>query len=135
MVVTEALELPAVGLTGAPDVADGVLAVVRGRHPVDDVVLGLVLQAAVMVESPRPGARHDVRLEEVLAGRHVAVEEVGAAVVRPPVPREEKISRRVSSIIIIYVLLKPALLCNTDTQGTQNPLIGVFIAFRSVFVT
>ena len=47
MVVAEALELATVCLTGAPDVADGLLAVFRSRHPVDDVVLRLVLQAAV----------------------------------------------------------------------------------------
>ena len=88
MVVAEALELPTVGLTGAPDVADGVLAVVRSRHPVDDVVLGLVLQAAVVEESPGGGAVEDVLLEEVLAGGHVAVQELGTAVVRPAVPAE-----------------------------------------------
>ena len=100
MVVAEALELPTVGLTGAPDVADRVLAVSRSRHPVDDVVLRLVLQPAVVVESPRPGARHDVLLEEVLAGRHVAVQEVGAAVVRPPVPGSEKINSRIQSFLL-----------------------------------
>ena len=91
MVVTEALELPTVGLACAPEVTERVLAIGRTGHSVHDVVLGLVLQAAVMVESPGPGARHDVVLEEVLAGRHVAVEEVGAAVVRPPVPVGRKI--------------------------------------------
>ena len=92
MVVAEALELPTVCLAGAPDVAHWVLAVSRGRHPVDDVVLRLVLQATVVVESPRAGAGHDVVLEEVLAARGVAVEEVGAAVVRPPVPGAETIN-------------------------------------------
>ena len=85
MVVTEALELPTVCLTGAPDVAHGLLAVVGSRHPVDDVVLRLVLQAAVVVERPGGGAEHDVVLEQVLAGGDVAVEEVCAAVVGPAV--------------------------------------------------
>ena len=91
VVVAEALEFPTVGLTGSPDVAQWVLAVSRDGNSVDDVVLRLVLQAAVVVEGPRAGSRHDVLLEEVLAGRHVAVEEVGAAVVRPPVPVGRKI--------------------------------------------
>ena len=55
---------------------------------VDDVVLGLVLQPAVVVEGPGGRPVHDVVLEEVLAGRHVAIEEVGAAVVRPAVTEE-----------------------------------------------
>ena len=67
------------------------LTVVRTDDPVDDVVLGLVLQPAVVVEGPGGRPVHDVVLEEVLAGRHVAIEEVGAAVVRPPVPVGRKI--------------------------------------------
>ena len=110
MVVAEALELATVCLTGAPDVAHWVLAVSRGRHPVDDVVLGLVLQAAVMVESLRPGAVQDVVLEQVLvdsdngsdtirsedylAGRDVTVEELRAAVVGPAIPQQVVIHSR-----------------------------------------
>ena len=41
-------------------------------------------------ESPGPGAVEDVLLEEVLAGGHVAVQELGTAVIRPPVPAERK---------------------------------------------
>ena len=85
MVVAEALEFPTVGLTGSPDVAQWVLAVSRDGNSVDDVVLRLVLQAAVVVQRPGGGAEHDVVLEQVLAGGDIAVEEVCAAVVGPAV--------------------------------------------------
>ena len=105
MVVTETLELPTVGLTGAPDVADRVLAVSRSRHPVDDVVLRLVLQAAVVVERPRPGARHDVLLEEVLTSGHVAVQELGTAEIRPAVPAERNIKNSGGRYILNIVII------------------------------
>ena len=41
-------------------------------------------------ESPRGGAVEDVLLEEVLAGGHVAVQELSTAVIRPAVPAERK---------------------------------------------
>ena len=85
MVVTEALELPTVGLACAPEVTERVLAVGWTGHSVHDVVLGLVLQAAVVVQRPGGGAEHDVVLEQVLAGGDIAVEEVCAAVVGPAV--------------------------------------------------
>ena len=64
------------------------MAVIRSDLSVDDVVPGLVLQAAVVEESPGAGAVEDVLLEEVLAGGHVAVQELGTAEIRPTVPAE-----------------------------------------------
>ena len=53
MMIAEALELPAVGLAGAPEVTERRLPIVGPDEPVHDVIPGLVLQAAVMEERPR----------------------------------------------------------------------------------
>ena len=62
--------------------------IVRLGLPVDDVVPRLIFEAAVVDQSHAAGPVHDVVLEEVPAGGHVAVEEVGAAVVGPAVPHQ-----------------------------------------------
>ena len=67
------------------------MAVIRSDLSVDDVVPGLVLQAAVVEESPGAGAVEDVLLEEILPGRHIAVEELSTAEVRPAIPGERNV--------------------------------------------
>ena len=64
-----------------------------------------------MVEKgPRAGAVEDVLLEEVLAGGHVAVQELGTAEKRPAVPAERNcqvnifIERRAESIWHPYAI-------------------------------
>ena len=103
--VGEGLELAAVGLAGAPHVAHGLRAVAGVGHAVHQVVLGLVLEAAVVVQRPGAGPRQDVVLEEVLACGHVAVEEVGAAHVGPAVPHQVVVEADVA----VAPLLEPRL--------------------------
>ena len=67
------------------------MAVIRSDLSVDDVVPGLVLQAAVVEESPGAGAVEDVLLEEILPGRNIAVEELSTAEVRPAIPGERNV--------------------------------------------
>ena len=103
--VGEALELATVCLARSPEVADGVSAIGRVLNPVDDVVLGLILQTAVMVQTPRAGPGQDVILKQVLGGGHIAVEEVGAAVVRPAVGQQVVVKPDVG----VAVCLQPSL--------------------------
>ena len=86
VVVCERLELPSVFLAASPEVTQRFLPIGRPGLPVDDVVLGLVLQPAVMVESLGARAVQDVVLEQSLAGGDVAVEEITTAVVRHCIP-------------------------------------------------
>ena len=51
--IAEALELPAVGLAGAPDVANRISSIGCVLYTMDDIVLGLILKAAVMIQTSR----------------------------------------------------------------------------------
>ena len=83
--------------------------IVRLGLPVDDVVPGLVLEAAVVDQSHAAGPVHDVVLEEVPAGGHVAVEEVGAAVVGPAVPHQVVVDADVGEAALLQPRLGAAI--------------------------
>ena len=53
VVVGKCLELAAVGLAGAPDVANRISSIGCVLYTMDNIVLGLILKAAVMIQTSR----------------------------------------------------------------------------------
>ena len=105
VVVCEGLEFPSIFLTARPEVAQRFLSIGWPGLPMDDVILGLVLQATVMVESLGAGAVHDVVLEQSLAGGDVTVEKVTTAVVWYCIPSVFRFQTGEKNLTVNYVEL------------------------------